>query len=63
MQEILNLYNLTKWIIPSFLFHYIQLFRLYIINDNLPMIQDYRLQVFVVQTLIFVEFYQFFIIF
>ena len=32
-------------------------------NDNLPMIQDYPMQVFVVQTLNFLEFFQFFISF
>jgi len=32
-------------------------------NDNLPLIQDYPMQVFVVQTLNFLEFFQFFISF
>jgi len=33
------------------------------VNDNLPLIQDYPMQVFVLQTLISMGFYQFFIIF
>jgi len=48
------------------IFPYKHLFRItdqIAFNDNLPMIQDYLLQVFVVKTLIFLEFYQFFIIF